>query len=304
MNYENFISEVKSRVECLCPNANVAIEKVVKNNSLMLDGIVIRREGECFTPTIYLNGLYDEYMAGMDIDEVVNQIMKVDGSQRINSSINLDVFCDYEHVKDNIFVKLINKEKNTELLKRLPHRDFLDLAIVYYGVYDGFGDGIGTWNITNEIFENFSIDEEALYEKAMNNSISKQPYFIKSMLELLGEIMPESDYRELIDEDMPCAYRSPLYVMSNDNKIYGAITILYPGVLNAFYEKYGDFYVLPSSIHEVILIPVNEGIEELELQKMVREVNRTALKQEEFLSDSVYIYEGAQNKLRKLKKLT
>lgn len=304
MNYSNFIETVKAKVASLCPNANVVVERVVKNNALTLDGIVIRREGECLTPTIYLNGLYDDYMSGTDIEEIVNQIMSIDGSQRLNCSVNPEFFCEYEQVKDKIFVKLINKSKNSELLKRLPHRDFLDLAIIYYGVYDGFNDGVGMWNITNEVFENFSVDEEVLYEKAMNNSIKKQPYFIKTMLELLEEIMPESEYNEFVDEDLPGTVKSPLYVMSNENKIYGAITILYPGVLNDFYEKHGDFYVLPSSVHEVILVPVSEGIEEIELQRMVREVNQVALKQEEYLSDSVYIYEGTTNKLRKLKKLT
>lgn len=304
MNYENFISEVKSKVECLCPDASVAVERVVKNNSLTLDGIVIRREGESLTPTIYLNGMYGEYRSGKTLDAIVDEIICIDKNQRLKCDVDPEIFCDFEQVKDKIFAKLINKDKNEELLKRLPHRDFLDLAIIYYGVFDGFSDGVGMWNITNEILKGYSIDEEVLYQNAMNNTINKQPYFIMTMMDLLGEIMPEEEYAQFVDEDMVVERRTPMYVMSNDDKIFGAITVLYPGVLNNFYEKHGDFYVLPSSVHEVILIPVSEGIEEKELQNMVEEVNRIALKQEEFLSDNVYLYEGDKNKLRKLIKLT
>lgn len=304
MNYENFIAEVKSRVECLCPEACVAIEKVVKNNSLTLDGIVIRREGECLTPTIYLNGMYGEYHSGKTLDDIVEEIISIDKNQRMKCDVDPDYFCNFEQVKGNIYAKLINYEKNEELLKRLPYRKFLDLAIIYYGVFDGFSDGVGMWNITNDVLKGYSIDEEVLYQNAMNNTIKEQPYFIKTMMELLGEIMPEEEYLQYVDEDMVVERRSPMYVMSNEDKIFGAITVLYPGVLNGFYEKHGDFYVLPSSVHEVILIPVSEGIEEKELQSMVVEVNRTALKPEEFLSDNVYIYEGDKNKLRKLIKLT
>lgn len=304
MNYENFISEVKSKVEYLCPDASVSVERVVKNNSLTLDGIVIRREGECLTPTIYLNGMYGEFRSGKTMDDIVDEIISIDKTQRLKCEVDPDYFCDFEQVKGNILAKLINYDKNEDLLKRLPHRKFLDLAIIYYGVFDGFSDGVGMWNITNEVLKGYSIDEEVLYQNAMNNTINKQPYFIKTMMELLGEIMPEDEYSEYIDEDMSVERRTPMYVMSNEDKIFGAITVLYPGVLNDFYEKHGDFYVLPSSVHEVILIPVSEGIDERELQNMVEEVNRIALKQEEFLSDSVYLYEGDKNKLRKLIKLT
>lgn len=304
MNYENFILEVKSRVECLCPDSSVSVERVVKNNALTLDGIVIRREGECLTPTIYLNGMYEEYCNGKTVDAIVEEIIDIDKNQRLKFEVDPDYFCNFEQVKGNIFAKLINFDKNEELLNRLPHRKFLDLAIIYYGVFDGFSDGVGMWNITNEVLKGYSIDEDALYQNAMNNTIKKQPYFIKTMMELLGEIMPEEEYSQYVDEDMVAMRRTPMYVMSNEDKIFGAITVLYPGVLNDFYEKHGDFYVLPSSVHEVILIPVSEGIEEKELQSMVVEVNRTALKTEEFLSDNVYIYEGDKNKLRKLIKLT
>lgn len=304
MNYENFILEVKSRVECLCSDAKVSVERVVKNNSLTLDGIVIRREGESLTPTIYLNGMYGEFRSGKTLDDIIEEIICIDKTQRMNCDIDINYFSNFELVKESIFAKLINKEKNEELLKRLPHREFLDLAIVYYGMYEGFSDGVGTWNITKEILEAYSIDEDVLHQTAMNNSIQKRPYFIKNMLELLEEIMPEEDFAQYIDEDMMLERRNPMYVMSNEDKTLGAITVLYPGVLNAFYEKHGNFYVLPSSIHEVILIPVSEGIEERELQNMVEEVNRLALKQEEFLSDNVYIYEGEVNKLRKLRKIT
>lgn len=295
MNYENFILEVKSGVECLCPDAIVSVERVLKNNSLALDGIVIRREGECLAPTIYLNHMYDEYQSGKLLDDIVEEIISIDENQRQKCDVAPEYFCDYEQVKDNIYAKLINREKNEELLKRLPHREFLDLAIIYYGIYDGFEDGVGTWNITNEVLKAYAIDEEVLHQNAMNNNIKKQPFFIKTLMELLGEIMPK-------DEDMVLEHGTPMYVMSNEKKLFGAITVLYPGVLNDFYEKHGAFYILPSSIHEVILIPVSEGVEEKELQNMVKEVNVTALKQEEILSDEIYYYDNIGKTLHRVDK--
>ena len=88
-----------------------------------------------------------------------------------------------------------------------------------------------------------------------------------------------------------------MYVLSNQEKLYGAACMLYPEVLSAFGEICGrDFYVLPSSIHEVLLVFAEEG-KEKELKEIVTDMNRNHVAPEEVLSDSIYHYNTKKGSL-------
>jgi len=127
---------------------------------------------------------------------------------------------------------------------------------------------------------------------------------LKGRIDPLSEVIQEI-FEETLDSPAEslgdvCDIRvtdisEPMYVVSNTQRIYGAAVILYEGVLEAFAKKIGgDFYILPSSIHETLFIPANTGIEQEELLKMVREVNEKEVSPDEELSDHVYRYHQAE----------
>ena len=90
-----------------------------------------------------------------------------------------------------------------------------------------------------------------------------------------------------------------MYVLTNKQKMNGASCILYEHILNDFAnQKNKDIYILPSSVHEVILVPVAEDIDRTELSRMVRDVNRNELEEGDVLSDRVYYYDRVRDEIQ------
>lgn len=319
MNFENFIKEIKQMVkENLGQSVKVEEKTVLKNNGVKLTGIIIMEEEENCVPNIYLNSYYEEFKEGRCMRDIVYEITKYYEKHKVSGKVNMDCFSDYEKMKGNICYRLIHYEKNIELLKQIPHIKYLDLAIVFYCMVQNESIGNGSILIRNEHINKWNIDLQTLYNKAIENTRVLLKGTITPMEDVICEMMKrkmiyeiessvhrqmssnitvtEEMVEPIIQEMMQSVYseaKGPkMYVASNESKNYGATTILYESFLENFANKTeSDYYILPSSIHEVILIPVgNEPDEVFQLKKMVYEVNRTELDDEEVLSDSIYLF--------------
>ena len=297
MEYEAFITALRDCVAELCPNDSVIIEKVTKNNGFELDGIIIRKEGENVSPTMYIKDYYNKYQNGRDIDSIAAELVENDISCRDNIEVNVVEYCSYESMKDKILFKLINRDRNQWLLQKVPNRACLDMAVIYYCCISTEDSEFATWNITNDIMTVWDVTESMLFDTAMKNSLLLLPPIVKSLPEILREMMPELD--EEIDE-MPL--KSDMYIATNTRKIFGAAVIMYPGILEYFARESGSFYVLPSSIHEVIFVPDNETVHSKELRQIVHEANETEVLPEDFLSDEIYFFDAEQKELHILNK--
>ena len=110
----------------------VSINHVIKNNGCELDGLVIMEEGKHISPTIYLNGFYKQYQNGRTVEDIVREILHIYNENKDNIQICPDWFQDFDRVKQTIAYKVINYSKNEKLLKKIPHKRVLDLAVVYY----------------------------------------------------------------------------------------------------------------------------------------------------------------------------
>ena len=136
MDYESFKECIKQEMESLYPEAKVIFNKVDKNNGTKLDGLVVKLNGELLVPCIYLNNYYDEYIQGKEVQSIVKEIntqltLGKGGTEYSQYKNFVDNFSEYASIQDNIIYKLINYEQNQELLSKVPHTKFLDLAIVY-----------------------------------------------------------------------------------------------------------------------------------------------------------------------------
>lgn len=206
-------------------------------------------------------------------------------------------FLDWETIKGSIHVKLINAEQNKEQLGTIPHRPFLDLAAVYYAVAGDLGiQGTSTVLIRNEHMERWGQNEDALYQAAMSNMRSDGKPDFKSMKDVIKDILP--DAADLIEE-REHGLDSGMYVLTNLRKCFGASELLDKKTLRMVADKVGDgFIVLPSSVHETIILPSKDTTEYEGLADMVREVNDTQVDVEERLSYHVYVYSRAEEMLR------
>lgn len=211
---------------------------------------------------------------------------------------DLDYFMDFDKVRNRLYIKLVNYKRNKELLMQCPHRKFADLAVLYYcKVKDKPSEGIVV--IKTEHVNAWNVTEEELYNAAMNNAIRENDYTIIPLLDVIkGRMgfMPDEITAEL---ESTC---KNLKILTNKDKTYGASVIMNPGLLQKIAREFNkNMYILPSSIHESILVlddndMFNPRIAS-ELFDMVEVVNATELEVEDVLSNNVYYYDKNKDEI-------
>lgn len=287
MGYERFkidiVNEVRKRT-----GLNVQLQKITKNNGLVLDGLTILAEGMNISPTIYISNYFDTYLnSGLHV--AADRIIEAYEGNKPCVPIDTKFFTDFENVKSRIKVKIVNYEKNRELLEKVPHITYLDLAMIFYVEVVNKPD-IGekaTIQIYNHHMSFWDADVNDLYHLAIENS--KNDYQIKSMMNVVQDIM-EDDF---IGEFM-ASQEVGMYILTNQSQLHGASGILQFDILNRFMEEHNTerIAILPSSIHETLLIPNISVDDFVRFKEIVKEVNATTLQPDEFLSNSVYVYDG------------
>lgn len=293
MTYKEFKNVILDEVkELLDDGMDVIIQEVTKTNDLSLDGLTIVNEQSNISPTIYLNQYYQPFKKGdMSISDIVEDIMKTYNQHKSNISIDTKFFTDFDAVKGGIVYRIVNTEKNQKLLETTPHINFLDLSIIFFYIFNSQDEGIATILIKNPHLEFWNTDVNTLYRFAKFNTPRIMGLHVQSMLDLAKEITP--DFVEC-KEDIEI----PLYIFTNNHKMHGACVILYPEILKFFAEAIGsDLYILPSSVHEVLIVPTACIDDDNDLTEMVQEVNRTQVAPNEFLADHAYFYNRATDKI-------
>ena len=291
MEFTNFTTLVRNEVEKRAgENYHVKLNDVVKNNGIILRGITLMQDDSNISPTIYLNPYYDAYENGdTTLGTVIDEVIDTYERNKINRSIDMKFFLNYETVRSRIIFKLINTEKNRELLRDVPYIPFHDLSIVFQCLVSEERFGNASILIHNVHLQLWKVNARELYECALENTPLLQGYELADMNTVLEEMKALGGIDDEEIEDMQ--QEVPMYVLSNKSRINGASCILYKDILKDFamvVDK--DLYVLPSSIHEVILLPSDGTQESEQLKEMVREINQSQVEKEEVLSDSVYYY--------------
>ena len=201
---------------------------------------------------------------------------------------------DFETIKDAICFSLVNRETNQEVLSEHPHIDVLDLAMLfYYKRAEGFKKG-ATIDIVERDLKSWGITLEELYKVAYENTVKLLPSVFQTIERVIDDIAKE----ERLPSPCKGEPKERMYVLTNVEKYLGAGTILYPGVLRQVYEHLGvGFFVLPSSTHEVIIMPDVGSVNALNLQSLVADMNKHYLEADEVLSNSVYRYDVKADEL-------
>lgn len=295
-----FAEVVKVGLEEAHPECSVVVHKVTKNNNLVLTGISIRSREVNLAPTIYMDGYYNDYKNGRPMIEIIAEVERAYDTYKVEQDFDVNSITDFNHVQDKICYKLVNRDKNKELLSDAPYLPFHDLAVIFYVVVSEDRVGTGTVTVHNHLMEMWgNPDIKELYRIAKNNTQRRYKGRVSNMMEIIGEIISHS--ADNVDPDVVDAFfemdsvyednMMPMFVATNSKKVNGAGVILYDGLLRTFAEKIGgDFYILPSSVHEVIFVPANGDMDARYLIQMVKEVNATEVAPDEVLSDNVYKY--------------
>ena len=297
---EAFAGTVKTAMEVYYgEDYRVSVQDVQKNNGLVLTGITILKKDCNIAPTIYLNQVFEQYQEGRTIESICREIIRIYEEHAIHTDFDVSYVTDFAKVQNHICYKLINAKKNETLLNDVPHVVLEDLAIIFYILVSKDLEGTGTITVKNNMLSFWDVDTDTLYKLAILNTQRLFRGTVQSMASVMTEILShkldEESAQEFYDMMVGEDDMIPMYICTNADKLNGAGVILYQGLLQEFADRVGsDFYILPSSIHETLLIPVNSDMDIEYLRDMVRTVNRTEVAPDEILSDSVYYY----NRLR------
>lgn len=298
-------------------DAEIKHHEIYKNNGLLLHGVCVLEKNKNVAPTIYLNDLCKRYEDGETFSSLINEIVQMTEEYKVTENLNMNFFMDYEKVKNRLVLRLIHGERNKELLKNLPHQKYMDLAIVCHCIVESEEIGFGSILIHKSHMVNWNIDEETLFHDAFRNSPRIEPYQImkmSDMVKLIFKNMVEEQVNDFYDDNARkeelvremlenmstnmVNWDIPMFVLTNANRYYGAACIVYPEVLEKIGQLFqDDYYVLPSSVHEIILLAKRENMDFYSLNEMVREINQTQVAREEWLSDHTYLYQRKNRKL-------
>lgn len=233
--------------------------------------------------------------------KLLKKIAEAYEANKVPESFDISWIMNWKSAQEKVTVKLVNKEANKALLEKVPHLDYLDEMAVIYKILLPTGempneDGIATITISNEMLSSYGINLATLQEAALKNTEKSLPMKLMSMFDTIAEMRGKEFAKEMLPEipsDGP-----QMLILSNIEKINGASAILYPGLLEKIGEKYGDFVLLPSSVHEVIIVTNTSKAEMPKFNGMVKDVNRTELASNEVLANRAYYYDSKANELQ------
>lgn len=269
-NYDDFKTSLTKALSKRFTVRTTVVAKTSKNYDAfsLISGEIEENKA---IPTFYFENEYDKYIGGKTIRDIVAELSSLTEA-RMN--IDIDMIMNFDEIKDKLIPCPIKKDHcNSDFLSDKPHFDILDLTVIYrIQVSD-----IGTVVVTNGILDSLGVSVDTLHEAAINNI---KPQF-KGLSGVIYDLSSGSiDMREK-DEVM--------YVLTSETMFLGAGAILNKPMMDSIFDKMGDFYILPSSIHEVLIVKCDpDNISQL--NNMVKEVNRTELSPEEQLSDHIYGY--------------
>jgi len=298
MDFNDFMGSITEHIKEYMPKAfqeaDVTILTTQKNNSITLHGLSIMRQEDKIVPKIYLEGFYEQYENGRSLESILRNIAEVHTNSMTDQFNDIgDWFSDYDKVKEKLVLQVVNKDKNASLLETLPHKDLenTDLTVIYKVLLETQEYGSATIGVNNDHIGHWGIDGNALYKAALENTERLCPVQITSMYDIMlelggGENKSQKELSDYVIEP----YNQ--YVLSNKQRTNGATVMLYPDILQQLAKNSGgNLFILPSSIHEILLMKDDGRLNAAELQAMVMEVNRAMVEPEELLSDEVYYYD-------------
>ena len=302
MSYQEFVEYMIQVIELKEGRNVTVVRQTVNRINCQKEGITIRRGKNDVSPVIEVNDIYTGYKAGAALEKCLDEILRRDYEGRKNSITSGRIVThlrSWDYVRKSIFPRLMKTDKNMKQLQELVHRPYVDLSI-YYVVKLGENDGRDmSVKVTGAIAGEWGVSEAELYNTALEN-LEKEQYSITNVEEMIMQRLlekvggNEGEMAQMMEEfelDLTENNNFPMYVLTNESKLFGFAGILNKKLLKDFAEKHkADIFIIPSSVHEALLVPAIDNLDTKHLQDTVKEVNETELEEEDVLSDNVYYY--------------
>ena len=254
---------------------------VQKNNGTELVGITIRENDIMVAPCIYLE---DSKLESISANEYATEIIECYRANNVSDFSDMKI-TEWEWVKQRISARLVNTEMNMELLKKYVNMPFLNLSLIMQVIVKEGKEGVMTTMVDKHMLKIWNVSENDVYEAAMENlSNNRENIVLKNIKDIFQEVLSlDSNDWDNSDNDM--------IVLTNKNNSFGANIITNREIMSEISHQLGSYYVLPSSIHETILLKDDGGVSADALLEMVMSVNREVLNKVDFLADNVFYFD-------------
>ncbi|MCD7955255.1 MAG: DUF5688 family protein [Lachnospiraceae bacterium] len=293
MEYKDFVQKLQDDLSRKMPNMVFTLNKLEKIQKGTYDGISATPKGSRIGVVLRTENLYSEMK---NDDEYGQIVLKAEDFIREKTGIvkekDLDVLFNYETFRENLTVELVGREQNREILAGIPHRDMEDMALIYRVTTSSHEAGDASVVVTNELLEAYGITPEQLHQYALENAAEKQPFMIVTMESMMNRLMGLSEQDSGLPAEQEAGAPPGFYIATTLSGVNGAAVIAYPDFMDEATKKLqGDFFILPSSIHEVLLLKDDGAFGYRELEDIVADVNAQVVSPEEKLTDKVYHYD-------------
>lgn len=276
----------------------VNIREVIKNNDEKFHGVTLMFSESGCMPTIYLEDCYELHMEGCSVEEIA-EIIVFESMNAYYQAEELGKFSfEYRDIQDKLVMQVIDGEKNEKRLNNLVFRRIGNgFVMIPYIVMHSNDEGSFRTAVTKEMAEDFGYNEDELMARAYMNTVEKcEPIFIG-----IDDVIALKDISRADNpmcEDIRINPNSKMYILSNTYQQDGAVVLFYPDMMRRIGELLGkNYYVLPSSVHEVLIVPEGNGFTLEMMRDVVKEVNTTTIDPKDLLSDKVMFYDREKDHL-------
>lgn len=303
MEFTEFVSAILREVkERLGDGYDVGLQKIPVNNGKVLTGLSIRRRQGYQASTVKLDPYFAGLETGITVRDAADDIIRI-YYECETAEVDMEDVLDFNRIKGKVTCRLVNTSTNREWLESIPHIEWLDLSIIFYLILGRSEKGQMAALVSQEQMEAWGVTAEELRRIAYENMEHLFPVQIMTMEDVMKDILKRElgiSIEEGADEGQKGSPRTgiPLYVLTNSVGFAGACYMI-PGMgIERLAEQLGkDLVVLPSSIHEVLATPYEDGMDLAGLSRLVQGINRAEVPREDRLSDRVYYFDRERGML-------
>lgn len=302
-NKKEFMEYAKEEILKLMPKElaeklTIDTTTVIKVNDQELNGLIFKRDGEEASPTIYVDQMYERYEQGEDAKAMMGEMAQFYLDTLVTQPEVVRPDLSYDNIKDHVTLRLVELKRNRMYLVNVPYMTVGNgLALVCDIKMEANNEGFWRTTVTKDMMAEHNYDKKELFMAALENAEKGEP---PVMVDMEGKLFGRSGDSNILAEDAPIAedQKSNMYILSNESGLMGASTLFYPNVQESIAEKLGEsYYALPSSLHEIIIVPESAGISKMELGEMVKTANQNVVEAKDVLSDNVFRYDKEEKSL-------
>lgn len=289
MNKKEFTETIMVRLAERCPDFSFETTNVIKRNDEKLIGI-IGRTSHALCPTVYVEPFYQNYRQGMSADEVIDRMAEIFWQEHLSVKSELSIrnnMEDFEKIKDRLIIVLSSLDMNEQWLKDKCYRPFLNLAATVGILVDVDETSNSIIHVKEKMLDMWNVTFEYIFEVAKENSFIESNIRFKDIYDVLT-----------LDGISLDADAGLLYVATNRHNFMGANLLMNNSFLYEIAEKLQDsFYIIPSSVHELLVLPACQ-VQDIEgLNLLIQNINDTEVILSDRLSYTLYYYDCTTHKV-------